>query len=71
VFGSVWVNVLCGISWFPFASKMFSARTRKPLTVPSVALNWKVIVLVPVVIELAGRFMVIGKVWNPPPMPPY
>jgi hypothetical protein len=34
-------------------------------------LNRKLIVFVPDLTEPAGRFMVIVKVLNPPPMPPY
>src|ERR1700722_2392803 len=50
---------------------MFKASTRNPLTLPSVWLKRKVMVFPPAWTTPAGRFMVILKVANPPPIPPY
>ena len=44
------------------------ASTLNPLTLPSVALNLKARVFVPVVMDVAG--IVIWIVWKPPPIPP-
>src|ERR1700722_10433098 len=70
VFGSSQTNVEAGINPAPPTDCTLRAKTRYPLTLPSVPLNRKVTVFVPAMMVPAGKFMVIWIVWNPPPMPP-
>src|SRR5580704_1660584 len=70
VSGSSCTNAWAGINELPLPFTRLKARTRKPLTRPSVPLKRKLIVFVPTVTSPAGRFIVIFSVLNPPPIPP-
>src|SRR5271157_1352063 len=71
VFGSSYTKVDVGISLVPSEARTLKASTRNPLTLPSVWLKRKLTVFAPVWTTPAGRFMVIFRVLNPPPIPPY
>src|ERR1700733_3943997 len=71
VLGSSSTNAEAAMSGAFSAFRTSNASTRNPLTLPSVWLKRNLIVFAPDLIVPLGRFMIIVKVLNPPPMPPY